>query len=225
MQARGADIKRESPPAGPDQRRLVLASRSPRRRALLAEHGFAHELALSEVDDGVLTRGSVDAASWVVALAWLKACAGLRSFGGDAARAIVLGSDTLCVTRRDGRETLLGQPANAAAARATLDTLNDSSHEVLTGVALMDAETGERRLFVDRAVVSWGRVSDDELDAYVRSEQWRGKAGGYNLSERLEAGWPIRFEGDPASIMGLPMVRLTPMLVELGVARGAPSAA
>jgi septum formation protein len=59
--------------------------------------------------------------------------------------------------------------------------------------------------------VTWGDVDDDAIDEYVASGQWRGKAGGYNLEERLEAGWPIECEGDPTTVMGLPMRRLAAM--------------
>jgi len=53
-----------------------------------------------------------------------------------------------------------------------------------------------------------GAIDDGRIEAYVWGGDWRGKAGAYNLSERVEAGWPITCEGDPATVMGLPMRRL-----------------
>jgi len=50
-------------------------------------------------------------------------------------------------------------------------------------------------------------IDDDEIEAYLESEMWRGKAGAYNITERLAAGWPITFTGDETSIVGLPMTR------------------
>lgn len=70
-------------------------------------------------------------------------------------------------------------------------------------------------LFEDSTIVSMGMPSDSELGAYLDSGSWKGKAGGYNLSERIDAGWPIEFEGDPTTVMGLPMRRLIPLLEEL----------
>ena len=90
-------------------------------------------------------------------------------------------------------------------ARRMLLTMRDADHEVYTGVALLDARTGMRDLYVDRAIVHVGHISDEAIEEYVASGQWRGKAGAYNLAERLSAGWPITFEGDPGTIMGLPM--------------------
>lgn len=59
------------------------------------------------------------------------------------------------------------------------------------------------------------QLSEDEIAEYVRSDRWRGKAGGYNFVERLSAGWPLRCHGDPTSVTGLPMRRLGPILRRL----------
>ena len=72
-------------------------------------------------------------------------------------------------------------------------------------------------MFVDTATVTVGDIPGREVNAYVNSGQWRGKAGAYNLDERLEAGWPITFSGDPTTIVGLPMRRLLPLLERLGI--------
>lgn len=74
-----------------------------------------------------------------------------------------------------------------------------------------------RWLFADRAVVRVGPISDEQIEAYVASGNWRGKAGAYNLSERIEAGWPIECLGDPTTVMGLPMRRLPEWLKSAGV--------
>ena len=72
-------------------------------------------------------------------------------------------------------------------------------------------------LFEDSTLLRMGTPSDEDIEAYLASGSWEGKAGGYNLSERIEAGWPIEFEGDPTTVMGLPMQRLVPLLEELAV--------
>lgn len=82
-------------------------------------------------------------------------------------------------------------------------------------MCVLSIRDARRWLFADRAAVRYGRVSDAAVDEYVASGLWRGKAGAYNLQERLEAGWPVRCEGDPATVMGLPMRRLEPWLARL----------
>jgi septum formation protein len=93
-----------------------------------------------------------------------------------------------------------------------LRLLKGRDHDVLTAVCLLPADGEEPDLFIDHSVVTLGPLPDADIDHYVAGDGWKGKAGGYNLSERVEAGWPIRWTGDPTSVMGLPMQRLTPML-------------
>jgi len=184
-------------------RRVWLASRSPRRRLLLEQHGYEYGLAESGLDDGELIPGGVDPASWVMALAYLKANAAAKKLSEEDRTRPVLGADTVCVV---GGE-VIGQPRDADDARRILELVSNGEHEVLTGVALICPCGHKRDVFFDRTTVRVGDLGPF-IDAYVASGDWRGKAGAYNLSERLEAGWPIEYDGDPTSIMGLPMDRL-----------------
>jgi len=194
--------------------RLVLASQSPRRRQLLTEAGFAFTVSARSVDDGGLLSGLVNPEHWVMALAYLKAVGGCEA---GLENTVVLGADTVCI----GPEgQLIGQPRNAAHAEAILRSFVGVPHSVVTGVALVDPATNDREMFSDGASVTWGHVSDAQIAEYVASGQWRGKAGAYNLRERLQAGWPIEFTGDPTSIMGLPMLQLADRLPAWGIVPG-----
>lgn len=195
-------------------RRLVLASTSPRRRALLAQAGFSHDASGPGVDDGLMRiAAGISPEHWTVGLAYLKARAASRKFFGDGAAVpssvVLLSADTIVV--KDGQ--VIGQPANEEAAQRTIERLENGSHRVLTGVAILTSE--RRRVLVDEARVRVGPIGAVRIAAYIASGDWRGKAGGYNLSERLADGWPIEFEGDPGTIMGLPMHRLAPILRRL----------
>ena len=193
-------IPRRSDQPASDLPRIHLASTSPRRRELLAAAGIEFDAAHPGLDDGQLAPGSIDPERWVMALAYLKAASALHTKSVPGA-CIILGADTIVV--QDGRT--FGQPTDAADARRMLVAMRNADHDVLTGVALIDPRTGAREIFADRAIVHVGHISDDEIERYIASDLWRGKAGAYNLSERLAAGWPITFEGDPGTIMGLPM--------------------
>jgi septum formation protein len=201
--------------------RLILASRSPRRRELLSAHGVTHEAEHPGIDDSHLEYSGSKTGSnphhFVAALAYLKAAAGVdRARQRGESFGVVLGADTTCVV--DG--TIVGTPRDAAEARAMVKLFDSRTHDVLTGVALVDLETGRRELFVDHAKVTLGSLSDAQIDEYVANGGWQGKAGAYNLSERLAAGWPLTFEGDATSIMGLPMKALMPRLRRLGISGG-----
>lgn len=206
---------------------LLLASRSPRRLSLLRDAGFEVRTVPSGIDDSTLVPGCVSVAQWTAALAHLKARAALRRLasreGGGAktqadsdaweicngqGEAIIIGADTLVEV--DGR--LISQPLDAADAKRIILDLAAREHDVLTGVSLIHSPSMREILFVDAARVVVGRIGESEIDSYIASDQWRGKAGAYNLAERLEAGWPIEYEGDAGTIMGLPMRRLAACL-------------
>lgn len=194
-----------------------MASRSPRRRELLHEHGIEHLSQHPGVEDSVLESGEVSPDQWVAALAYLKASAGAGLTWETGGRsALILGADTVCV--KNG--VLIGTPVDAEDARRIIRTLSDGTHAVVTGVALIDVESSWRISLVDRAVVHVGTLSEDAIELYISSRDWAGKAGAYNLRERIAAGWPIRFEGDATTIMGLPMTVLTRTLSRLGMVAG-----
>ena len=205
---------------------LYLASRSPRRRLLLSERGFAHEVIDAGVDDGQLSMGSVSPDQWVLSLSYLKARGGWERLDPSLhPTAAVLGADTVVVKG----DRVIGQPRDAADARRIIGLLENGEHRVVTGVTILTppeagAVAGDlvptEHMLVDAADVRVGAIGPQSVHKYIESGDWRGKAGAYNLSERLEAGWPISFVGDPGTIMGLPMRRLEPLLNEvLGCSR------
>ncbi|MBL8762238.1 MAG: Maf family protein [Phycisphaerae bacterium] len=190
---------------------VFLASRSPRRRQLLSEAGLPHRFGHPGVEDSELEPGRVSPAQWVAALAYLKARAGIEAQGGGDSFDVVIGADTACV--KDGE--LIGTPADAAEAERIVRRLSRGRHEVVTGVAVLSPRTGRRELFVDRASVSVGDLSDDMVRDYIASGAWAGKAGAYNLSERIAGGWPIEYVGRADTIMGLPVGPLKQRLARL----------
>jgi len=193
-----------------ESRRFILASASPRRRLLLESAGFDPIVIPPPVDDSLLKRGCISACAWVMALAYFKARVTHRMILDGAADAspdnLILAADTVCVHG----DRLLGKPHSGADARNMIFTLRNAVHETITGVCMLQRE--ERRLFFDAARVTIGDLSNEQIERYIDSGEWAGKAGAYNLSERIDAGWPIVCEGDHATVMGLPMNRLRPML-------------
>lgn len=193
-------------PANP----VWLASNSPRRRLLLQEAGIDMRVLPPSLDDGQLHPQARPAEAWVMAMAHLKARSAVDDLRrkDPAATGRVLGADTVC--EADGR--ILGQPRDAEDARTMLLRLRRGEHRTLTGVCLIDLASGERLIFCDVARVRVGDIDDVAIDSYIAGGEWRGKAGAYNLAERIAAGWPITCDGDPATVMGLPMTRLRGML-------------
>jgi septum formation protein len=191
----------------------MLASRSPRRRMLLNERGLVHDASHPGFEDSVLEPGQVTPEQWISSLAYLKAWAKASEVGLGH---VILGADTACLM--DGR--LIGTPHSAAEAEAMIRGFVNREHEVLTGVAIIDLRgsgSPVRHIFIDRAVVRLGQLSESQISEYIAGGSWAGKAGGYNYREAAESGWPLSHTGDATTVMGLPMAKLTRRLADLGV--------
>jgi septum formation protein len=123
----------------------------------------------------------------------------------------ILAADTVCIL--DGR--IESQPTDRSDARRMLLAMRNARHVVITGVAILPMADLLPLVFFDQAWVTAGDLADARIDEYLDSGDWQGKAGAYNLTERQRAGWPIACDGDPATVMGLPMERLAPLLADL----------
>jgi septum formation protein len=172
---------------------LVLASASPRRRALIRTLGFPVEY--REVDVRELALPGERPAETALRLACEKA----RSVAVGVSFGVVVGGDTVVVA--GGR--ILGKPADAADARAMLRELRGREHQVITGVCLLDA-VGPAR-FAEAVVTRvWMReYSDDEIERYVLDGEPLDKAGAYGIQDGFR---PVaRIEGCYLSVVGLPL--------------------
>lgn len=185
--------------------KLVLASRSPQRVALLREAGVSFETDPADIDETQFD-ASQPAERIAEQLAEAKAsCVAARQPG-----AFVLGADTIVVA---GSE-LLGKPADAADARRMLATLSGSAHRVITGVCLIDP-TGRRTTDAVVSTIHMRPLTPAEVDAYIASNDWQGKAGGYGLQD--DDPFVTCTEGSPSNVIGLPMERVREMLISAGL--------
>lgn len=179
---------------------LLLASRSPQRRAILTQLGVPFEARPADVEE--LTGG--DPAHVAVENARRKALA----LAGAAAAAgqTVLGVDTIVVL--DG--AIHGKPAGAADARATLARLSGAGHRVLSGICAIEPG-GAPRTALAATEVRFRELDDATLDWYVATGEWEGRAGGYAIQAKgaaLVAG----IEGDYLNVVGLPVAALIDLL-------------
>jgi septum formation protein len=185
-----------APPAPP----ILLASRSPQRRAILEQLGIPFEAIIPKYAEELT---GADPVAEVERLAQGKA----RSVAGVAAERPVLGVDTEVVL--DGR--VYGKPADAAEAEAMLDALSGKTHEVVSGLCLVTPGWEELEHAVTR--VSFRTLTPRELGLYVASEEWRERAGGYAI-QGLGAALVERIEGDYLNVVGLPAALLVELLAE-----------
>jgi septum formation protein len=183
---------------------IILASKSPQRRALLAALGLDFEVRVPAVEEE--TDG--EPRDLVIRNALRKADA----VATEHPDALVIAGDTEVVI--DGE--VLGQPAGESEARAHLERLSGSEHHVLGGVALLGPEPdAEPRTGVDLSTVAFRELDAKLLDAYLASGEWRGRAGSYAI-QGLGSALVDTVRGDVSNVIGLPiglLLRLAPELV------------
>lgn len=188
------------------QPRLVLASASPRRRALLAELGLPYDTDHADLDETPLP--GEEAPDYVARLALAKA----RAVAERLESALVLGADTTVVLGGQ----VVGKPADAAAAEAILWSLRGRSHEVMTAVAVVDA--GDGRCWTGSATTRvWMRAyTAAEIRAYVATGDPLDKAGAYAIQH--PAFQPVdRIEGSRTNVIGLPLALTADLLRRAGL--------
>jgi septum formation protein len=186
---------------------LLLASASPRRRAMLAEVGIVFEVVtVAVVELDAASAPHFSAAQLAEANAKLKARAAARTGRW------VLGADT--VVTLDGR--IFGKPATLDEAREFLRALSGATHEVITGCALIGPD-GAENIFHETTRVTFRALSDETIVRYLAEVPVLDKAGAYGLQERGEL-IVERVEGSRANVIGLPVERLVPLLRERGLA-------
>jgi septum formation protein len=185
--------------------RLVLASASPRRRELLAQIGVRVDLVdPADVDEGPL-RLELPAK-----LARRLALAKAEGIAARHADAYVLGADTVVAC---GRRILPKAESNTEA-QSCLQMLSGRRHRVFGGVAVI-APGGATRARVVTTIVSFKSLSGDEIESYLESDEWRGKAGGYAIQGRAASF--VRFiNGSYSNVVGLPLYEVTQILTGLG---------
>jgi septum formation protein len=195
-----------------ERARVVLASASPRRRALLEQAGLAFEVLPSDADES-LPAGTAPEEGALV-LAERKALAGAERLGPQAA--LVLAADTVVALDQAGETRLLGKPADEAEARAMLAALSGSRHRVVTAVCALRLPDGARRSGFERTWVTMRPIAAEEVEAYVLSGEWRGKAGGYAIQESADRFVTRLEEGGFDNVVGLPVALALRLLAELG---------
>jgi septum formation protein len=188
-------------------RRLVLASASPRRRELLAELGLPFEVVPSRVDEAGLPERPAPALATALALAKARDVAARVEAG-----ALVLGADTLVVL--DGRP--FGKPASADDARRMLAALGGRAHEVVTGVAVVEAGGGREATAAVVSRVLMRPYGAAEIDAYLVTGEPFDKAGAYAVQG--EGGRLVeRVEGCYRNVVGLPVTTAARLLRGFGL--------
>jgi septum formation protein len=195
------------------RRKLILASASPRRLALLEQVGVRPDLLMpASVDE---TPRRVEAPrKLALRLAEAKAASAREAadLRDDMKEAFVLGADTVVSVGR----RILPKAETVEEALACLRLLSGRAHRVYTGVALA-IPGGKRRTRLVETRVRFKRLSENEIEAYLASGEWRGKAGGYAI-QGIAGGFVVKLVGSYTGVVGLPLRETLDLLDGAGFA-------
>ena len=210
--------------------RLILASASPRREALLEGLGLAFNVVPSGIPEDGAEGPALETAP---ALALAKAREVAARVGAGAVRGadpriecgppiphsafrnlqcLVLAADT--IVECEGKA--LGKPADAAEARAMLRALGGRTHQVVTGVALVDAASGRAETATAVTDVTFRKLTDAEIAAYIETGEPYGKAGAYAI-QGLGGLFVEGIRGSPSNVIGLPVTLVQDLLRRFGL--------
>lgn len=185
------------------QGHLILASKSPRRRYLLTQAGLEFEILPSDFDERAVVFN--DPAAYVCTLSKAKA----EDIAGRHPHSWVIGADTIVYMAGQ----VLGKPRGRDAARAMLKRLSAQTHQVFTGYTICNLERGKTITDAVCTEVTFKRLSDDEIEWYIHTDEPFDKAGAYAI-QGLGTFLVKRINGSYTNVVGLPVCEVIEHLIE-----------
>ncbi len=183
--------------------RLILASQSPRRRQILEQLRIPFFVCSDEVDEKRFSERVTKIRSLVMLISKRKASAAANHFSNG----LVLGADTVVFFNR----RVLGQPRNADEACKYLRMLSGNTHQVYSGICVMNSANGSALSSCSCTSVRFRRLSEQQIRSYIEGEEWSGKAGAYAIQG--EAALFVEcISGSFYNVMGLPVEELYRLL-------------
>jgi septum formation protein len=194
-----------------DHPRLVLASGSPRRLALLAQVGIdPDQLSPAEVDETPARRELPRTLARRLARTKAEVAANRLVANGDGAPALVLSADTVVAVGR----RILPKAETFAEAESCIALLSGRSHRVFTAICVIRPGGAVRERMVDTRV-RFKRLSSAEMSDYLASGEWQGKAGGYAI-QGIAGGFVAKLTGSYTAVVGLPLQETMGLLEAFG---------
>lgn len=196
--------------------KIILASGSPYRKKLLKKIVKQFEVKTFKINEKVFKKKIKEPKKLAKKLALEKA----KNIKNQVKRSgkektLIIGADTLIALGKK----IIGKAKDRKEAKEILLKLKGKTHKILTGIAVLEVETGKYRTAVEETKVTFREFRKKELEEFLDSEDWRGKAGAYGLQLR-NFEFLEKYQGDYENILGLPLKKLVAILKEFGVLKG-----
>lgn len=183
-----------------ENRKIVLASASPRRRELLKQVGFTPVVVPSQVKE-IITKTQPEEV--VMELSAQKAEDVAKSYEKITHAAVIIGSDTVVAAEGE----ILGKPKDVEDAARMIAMIQGRTHQVYTGVTMIFAQTGERVMFAEKTDVEVYPMTENQIQRYIETGEPMDKAGGYGI-QGCFAAYIKGISGDYNNVVGLPVGRV-----------------
>ena len=189
---------------------LILASASPRRKELMQKWGYDFEVVPAQIDETSYSCENIEPAEYAKKLAEAKAVDVASKFPQN----LTIGADTIV----DFNGYIIGKPDSPEEARQITVKLFSCPHKVITALAIVRLCDNARIIQSDTTIVYPRKMTPQQIDAHIRSGNWKGKAGAYGIQESGDE-FVEKIEGSFTNVMGMPMELLGRVLKGIGYAK------
>lgn len=189
--------------------KLILASKSPRRKIILEKMGFEFDIEPSNADESSIMENKSQPENVVMSLAELKAASVAKNHDNK----IILGADT--IVYHEGK--IIGKANNEDEAMKLLKSLIGKEHSVYTGICAINLKTGQKKTDFVKSIVKLREVGKEELERYVYGGFYKGKAGAYNIDDNEFEPFVERINGCKFNIMGMGFAKGIEVLKSVGM--------
>ncbi len=179
---------------------FILASASPRRKAILEVFNKSFVTIASDIDEKILTGFSPQINSMQIAYQKAKSLSGKK-------HSIILACDTIVAVDRK----ILGKPSNVLEAKNMLNLLSGNVHNVITGFCIIDTDKQKHYIDYVETKVFFNKINEDQIGKYIASDEPYDKAGGYGI-QGIAGIFVKKIDGDYFNVVGLPISRINEVL-------------
>ncbi|MFW9828813.1 MAG: Maf family protein [Candidatus Thorarchaeota archaeon] len=188
-------------------KRIILASKSIDRREILKRAGLLFETFITNIDEEKFKKEFPKGNEFVKELAKAKAISAKEKMLGKGFNGLIIAADT--IVELDGE--IIGKAKNEEVAFNILKKLTGRTHELITGIAITEIKSSKIIFDSESTFVEFLELSDNEIIGYIKTNEWKGRAGAYSIMGRASL-FIKKIIGSPSNVIGLPMHKLYEIL-------------
>lgn len=188
-------------------KKIILASKSIDRSKILDRLNISFKILETNINESDYKDQYSDPIDLVKELAKAKALKAKELLKSEEIGTIIIAADT--IVEFDGK--IIGKAQNEKEAFQILKSLTNRSHNLITGIALTSVNDSKVIVDYDITVVTFLDLSDDDIRNYIKTEEWKGRAGAYSIRDRASL-FIKEIRGSPSNVMGLPMQKIFKIL-------------